>query len=137
MRYTFSALPGAERSNAMLRALRKPIRTVLAWQLAATIVMSLAAAVAADLESARSAAAGGGVSMIAGLASALVASVSNAKSAGGILAGALRAEAVKLGVALLLLWLVLANYTETGVAVVFRALVLAVLVFFLAFFFRG
>jgi len=136
MRYTFSALPGAERSNAMLRALRKPIRTVLAWQLAASIVMSLAAAVAADLESALSAAAGGGVSMIAGLASALVASVSNAKSAGGILAGALRAEAVKLGLALLLLWLVLMNYAEIVVAVFLGAFVVTMLIFSMAFFVR-
>ena len=120
----------------MLRALRRPIRTVLVWQLAATIVMSLAAAVAAGFESVASAAAGGAVSMIAGLASALVASLSNAKSAGGVLAGALRAEAVKLGVALLLLWLVLTNYTEAVVAVFLGAFVVTMLIFSMAFFVR-
>jgi ATP synthase protein I len=120
----------------MLRALRRPIRTVLMWQLAASAAMTLVAALFADLESARSAAAGGAVSMIAGLASALVASLSNAKSAGGVLAGALRAEAVKLGVALLLVWLVLANYPETVVAVFLGAFVVTMLIFSMAFFVR-
>ena len=120
----------------MLRALRRPIRTVLVWQLAATIAMSLAAAVAAGFESVASAAAGGAVSMIAGLASALVASLSNAKSSGGVLAGALRAEAVKLGVALLLLWLVLTNYAEAVVAVFLGAFVVTMLIFSMAFFVR-
>ena len=120
----------------MLRALRKPIRTVLVWQLAATIAMSLAAAVAAGFESAASAAAGGGVSMIAGLASALVASLSNAQSAGGVLAGALRAEAVKLATALFLLWLVLTNYAETVVGVFLGAFVVTMLIFSMAFFVR-
>jgi ATP synthase protein I len=120
----------------MLRALRRPIRTVLLWQLAASAAMTLVAALFADLESALSAAAGGAVSMIAGLASALVASLSNAKSAGGVLAGALRAEAVKLGVALLLLWVVLANYPHAVVGVFLGAFVVTMLIFSMAFFVR-
>jgi ATP synthase protein I len=136
MRYTFSALPGARRSNAMLRALRRPIRTVLMWQLAATALMAAAAAVWAAMTSALSAAAGGAISIIAGLASALVASLRNPKSAGGVLASALRAEAVKLGLALLLLWLVLANVPETAVAVFLGAFVVSMLVFSMAFFVR-
>src|SRR5205814_2314158 len=105
--YNFAALLGAERTNAMLRHLGKPIRTVLHWQLAATAAMTIAAALLAGAQTAVSAAAGGSVSVVAGLASAFVASRSDAKSAGGILFGALRAEAVKLGIAVLLLWLVL------------------------------
>ena len=136
MRYTFSALPGANRSNAMVRALSRPVRIVLVWQIAFTAVIAVAAAVVADLSSALSAAAGGGVSIFAGLASALVASSSNAKSAGGVLAGALRAEAVKLGSAVLLLWLVLANYPETAVAVFLGAFVVTMLIFSMAFFVR-
>ena len=136
MRYTPQALPGAQRNNAMLRALRRPIRTVLVWQVAATALIALVACLVADTASALSAAAGGGVSIIAGLASALVASLSNAKSAGGVLAGALRAEAVKLGLALLLLWLVLANYPETVVAVFLGAFVATMLIFSMAFFVR-
>jgi F0F1-type ATP synthase assembly protein I len=106
------------------------------WQLAATAAMTLAAALLADSESALSAAAGGAVSIIAGLAAALVASLSSTKSAGGVLAGALRAEAVKLGLALLLLWIVLANYGEAVVAVFLGAFVVTMLIFSMAFFVR-
>jgi F0F1-type ATP synthase assembly protein I len=106
------------------------------WQVAATGLMVLVAGLVADMAAALSAAAGGGVSIIAGLASALVASFSSAKSAGGVLAGALRAEAVKLGLALLLLWLVLANYPETVVAVFIGAFVATMLIFSMAFFVR-
>jgi F0F1-type ATP synthase assembly protein I len=136
MRYTFSALQGAQRSNAMLRALRRPIRTVLMWQLAVTAVMAAAAALLADVTSALSAAAGGGIGIIAGLASALVASLRKPKSAGGVLAGALKAEAVKLGLAALLLWLVLANYPETAAALFLGAFMMTMLIFSMAFFVR-
>ena len=140
MRYTFSALPGADRfeacASAMRRALGRPIRTVLIWQLVAAAVMSLAAALLVGEHGAISAAAGGAVSILAGLASALVASLSKAKSAGGILVGALRAEAVKLGAALLLLWLVLANYAEAAVGVLLGSFVVTMLIFSMAFFVR-
>ena len=136
MRYTFSALPGAKSSNVMLRALRRPIRTVLMWQVAATAMIAVTAGPVLDMASALSAVAGGSVSVIAGLASALVASLSNAKSAGGVLAGALRAEAVRLGLALLLLWLVLANYPGTAVGVFLGAFVVTMLIFSMAFFVR-
>jgi F0F1-type ATP synthase assembly protein I len=120
----------------MLRALRRPIRVVLMWQVAATALMALVAGLVADMARALSAAAGGGVSIFAGLASALVASLSSAQSAGGVLAGALRAEAVKLGLALLLLWLVLANYEQAVVAVLLGAFVATMLIFSMAFFVR-
>jgi ATP synthase protein I len=136
MRYTFSAFQGAKRSNVMLRALRRPIRTVLLWQLAASAAMTLVAALFAGMDGALSAAFGGAVSIIAGLASALVASLSSAASAGGVLVGALRAEAVKLGVALLLLWVVLANYPDAVAAVVLGAFVVTMLIFSMAFFVR-
>ena len=106
------------------------------WQVAATALMALVAALVADMPGALSAAAGGGVSIIAGLASALVVSLGKGKSAGGVLAGALRAEAVKLGLALLLLWLVLANYEHTVVAVLLGAFVVTMLIFSMAFFVR-
>jgi F0F1-type ATP synthase assembly protein I len=140
MRYTFMDLPGAKpganNANAMLRALRRPIRTVLLWQLLATAALSAAAAVLSGTSAALSAVAGGGVGIIAGLAAAFVASLSNAKSAGGVLAGALRAEAVRLGLALVLLWLVLANYEQTAVAVLLGAFVVTMLIFSMAFFVR-
>ena len=120
----------------MLRRLSKPIRAVVRWQVAATAAMTLAAAVAAGEHAAASAAAGGLVSMIAGLAAAFVASRSSAKSAGGVLAGALRAEAVKVGLALLMLWFVLANYDEAVVAVFIGSFVVTIVIFSMAFFVR-
>jgi len=134
--YNFAALLGARRTNAMLRQLSKPIRTVLRWQLAATAAMTIAAALLSGAPAAGSAAAGGLISVVAGLASAFVASRSDAKSAGGILFGALRAETVKIGLAVLLLWLVLANYGEAAVGVLVGSFVVTMLIFAMAFFVR-
>ncbi len=120
----------------MLRRLSKPIRTVLRWQLAATAAMTIAAALLSGAPAAVSAAAGGLISVVAGLASAFVASRSDAKSAGGILFGALRAETVKIGLAVLLLWLVLANYGEVAVGVLVGSFVVTMLIFAMAFFVR-
>jgi ATP synthase protein I len=136
MRYTFAALPGAKRSNIMLRALRKPIRTVLMWQAAAGVAMTLLAAWLADLHGAVSVAAGAAISVVAGLAAALVASAAKARSAGGVLIGALRAEAVKLALALVLVWLVLANYGEVRVGLFLGAFVVTMVIFSFAFFVR-
>src|SRR5262245_16292161 len=136
MRYTPRALPGGMGTNARLRAGRRRICTVLMWQVGATAVMALVAGLVDDMPSGLSAAAGGAVSIFAGLAAAFVASLSVSKSAGGVLAGALRAEAVKLGVALLLLWLVLANYEQAVVAVFLGAFVVTMLIFSMAFFVR-
>jgi ATP synthase protein I len=134
--YTFAALLAAKKPNATLRQLSKPIRTVTAWQAAATLAMTLAGAAFIGIHGAISAAAGGLVSIIAGLAAALVAARGGGKSAGGILAGALRAEAVKVGLVVLLLWLVLANYAEAIVVVVIGAFVVTMLIFAMAFFVR-
>jgi F0F1-type ATP synthase assembly protein I len=120
----------------MLRALSKPIRTVLLWQVAATAAMALAAAPAVGAHGAVSVGIGGAVSVIAGIASALMASLGKAKSAAGALVGALRAEAVRIGLALLLLWLVLANYREAAVGLLLGAFVVTMLIFPMAFFVR-
>jgi ATP synthase protein I len=134
--YNSAALPGAMRSNAMLRALGKPVLTVLKWQLAATALATLAAAWFAGEHGAASAAAGGAVSIVAGVASALVAVLGKAKSAGGVLVGALRAEAVKIGLALLLLWLVLSTYPQAAVGILLGTFVVTMLIFSMAFFVR-
>ena len=128
LRYTSPALPGGR--------LSKPIRTVLLWQLAATAAMTTIGVMLADVPVAISAAAGGTVSIVAGGVSALVASLGKARSAGGVLVGALRAEAIKIGLALLLLWLVLTNYAEVVVAAVLGAFIVTMLIFSMAFFVR-
>ena len=120
----------------MLRHLGKPVLTVLRWQVAATAVLSLVAALAAGLQGAASAAAGGAISVVAGLAAAWLASRASASSPGRALAGALRAEAVRLGLALFLVWLVLANYPQTVVAAFLGTFVVTMLIFAMAFFVR-
>ena len=134
--YNFAALRGAKTSNAMLRHLRKPVLTVLRWQLAATAVLVLVAALIAGGHGAASALAGGLISIAAGLASAWVASLGGARSAGGVLLSALRAEVVKIGLAVGLLWLVLVNYREAVVGALIAAFVVTLVIFAMAFFVR-
>ncbi len=123
-------------ANAMLRHLSKPIRAVVRWQIAATAAMMLAAGAFGGLHAAASAVAGGLVSIVAGWAAAFVASRSNTQSAGGVLVGALRAESVKIGLAVLLLWLVLANYEEAVVVAFIGAFAVTIVIFSMAFFVR-
>ena len=144
MRYNFAAFSGAQRfgncavsrANTMLRHLSKPIRTVFQWQLAATAAFTAAAALLAGEHGAISAAGGGGISIIAGLVAALIASQGSAKSAGGVLVAALTAEAVKIGLAVLLLWIVLMNYGQAVVAVLIGSFIATMLIFAMAFFVR-
>ena len=119
----------------MLRPLSRPIRTVLLWQLAATAVMVAAGGFFAGSHGALSGAAGGMISVCAGLVAALLAA-RNVKSAGGVLVGALTAEAVKIGLAVLLLWLVLANYAEAVIGAVLASFIVTMLIFGMAFFVR-
>jgi ATP synthase protein I len=99
-------------------------------------LLAAEAALIAGAHGAGSAAAGGAVSIVAGMASALVAVLGKGNSAGGILVGALRAEAVKIGLALLLLWLVLSNYPQAAVGVLLGTFVVTMLIFSMAFFVR-
>ena len=76
------------------------------------------------------------MSIVAGMAAALVAMLGKGNSPGGILVGALRAEAVKIGLALLLLWLVLSNYPQAAVGALLGTFVVTMLIFSMAFFVR-
>ena len=122
--------------NASLGALRKPIRTVLRWQLMATAVLTLAGGILAGVDGALSAALGGAVSLCAGWVSAVVAAKGKAQSAGEVLIGALMAEGVKIGLIVILLWLVLATYDELVAPAFFGSFVATVLIFGMAFFVR-
>lgn len=122
--------------NFSLGLLRKPIRTVMRWQLTATAAFALAGAVMAGADGALSAALGGGVSFIAGGVSALVAAMGKARSAGEVLMGALLAEGVKIGLLVLLLWLVLATYKGVVAPAFFGSFIATVLIFGMAFFVR-
>ncbi|MFZ1908505.1 MAG: ATP synthase subunit I [Burkholderiales bacterium] len=120
----------------MLRLLRGPIRTVVRWQLIATTVLALAAAAAIGSDGAISAALGGLISMFAGLVSALVVSRVKAASAGGVLLGALRAEGIKIGLMVILLWLVLATYRDVVALALLGSFAVTMLIFTMAFIVR-
>ena len=122
--------------NASLGALRKPIRTVLRWQLVATVALTLAGGILAGGHGALSAALGGAISLCAGWVSAVVASRGKAQSAGEVLFAALRAEVVKIGLAVLLLWGVLMSYDQAVVGVLIGSFIATMLIFAMAFFVR-
>lgn len=120
----------------MFRHLSRPIRMVLWWQIAAIAALAVAAAAVAGWDAAVSAAAGGSISIVAGLASAFVASRGEAKTAGGILVGALRAEGIRIGLIVILLWLVLATYREVVATALLGTFTVTLLIFAMAFFVR-
>jgi ATP synthase protein I len=120
----------------MLRHLSRPVTTVLRWQLAATAALALVAGWLSGMHGAVSAVAGGLVSIAAGIAAAFVASRGDAKSAGGLVVWALRAEGVKIGLIAILLWLVLKTYTEVVVIAFIASFIVTVLIFAMAFFVR-
>ena len=120
----------------MLRIQSKPVRTVLVWQVVVTALLAVAAGLLAGFHGAASAALGGSVSLIAGLAFAMVMQSSNLQSADGTVIAALRAEAIKIGLAVILLWLVLALYKDVVLIVFIGSFIVSILVFSMAFFVR-
>ncbi len=95
----------------------KPFRTVLRWQVVATVVMALLGALLAGQHGAISALLGGAVISTAAWVSMLVALLGARAGTGpgGALLALLRAEAVKVAVIVLLLWVVLSSYKDVVV----------------------
>src|SRR5688500_7664613 len=120
----------------MQRDLRKPVLTVLRWQLLATAVSTLIAGALAEGHGAVSAALGGSVSILSGTVSAAVASLGKADSAGGLVCAALGADAVKGGLLVILLWVVLTQYGDVVVAAFLGTFLATALIFAMAFFVR-
>lgn len=120
----------------MLRIQSKPVRTVLVWQVVATVFLAVIAGLLAGIHAATSAALGGLVSVVAGLAFTMVMQSSNLQSADRTIVAALRAEAIKIGLAVILLWLVLALYKDVVIIVFIGSFIFSILVFSMAFFVR-
>ena len=120
----------------MLRIQSKPVRTVLVWQVVVTVLLAVIAGLLAGIHGAASAALGGAVSVVAGLAFAMIMQSSKMQSADGTIVAALRAEATKIGIAVILLWLVLALYKDVVLIVFIGSFILSMLVFSMAFFVR-
>ena len=132
----FRPFARGEDHRVMLRQLRRPVLTVLKWQVLATTALALLSGLVVGWHGALSAMAGGAISISAGLSAALAASLGGAPSAGGVVMGALRGEAVKLGVAVLLLWLVLTHYAQAVVGALIASFIITLIIFALAFFVR-
>lgn len=90
----------------------RPMRAALSWQLAATGILALAAVVLGGAHAAISAGLGGGVVIVANAAYALIISLSAPRSAGATIRILLRAEATKVALLVLELWLVFTSYRE-------------------------
>jgi ATP synthase protein I len=115
----------------------KPIRTVLLWQLVATVVLAAIAGVFESSHGAISAALGGAVSLAAGLGfAAVIQGLGRSRSAGGALVTALQAEAVKLGLAIILLGVVLASYKDVVPSICVGSFIVTILIFTMAIFVR-
>lgn len=106
----------------------RPLLTVIRWQMLFTIVAGLASGLLIDLHGAISALLGGFVSVASSFAFAVIVSRHKGFSAGGTLRTALRAEAVKIFVIIMLLWLVLVAYKEVNTLVFIGTFVIAVIV---------
>lgn len=121
---------------ALPRIQSRPVRAVLKWQLLVTLVLALAAGLLLGVEAAISAGLGGAVSICAGIASAMVMQISRKSSPGEALIAALRAEGVKVGLVIVLLWLVLTQYHGVVVPAFIGSFIASVVVFSMAFLVR-
>ena len=109
----------------------------MAWQLIATVFATIGFWFLLGVSAAVSVLLGGLVGLVAGLGFVLMAQTSNgATDAGTTLRVALRAESVKVGLSVLLLWLVFATYKDVVAVAFVGSFSLAILIFSLAIFVR-
>ena len=120
----------------MLRIKSKPIRTVLACQSIATAALTLVFGLSMGGHGALSAALGGAAGLAGGLGFAWMVQRGRDKSAGGTLVTALQAESVKIGLSVILLWLVLTNYEDVISSACVGSFIVSILIFSMAFFVR-
>lgn len=92
----------------------KPLQTVLRWQLLSTVIIAIGLAVGCSSEIAVSALLGGMVSVISSAVFAMIVSRHQGFTARGTIRTALRAEAVKITLIVLLLWLVFKVYEDVN-----------------------
>jgi ATP synthase protein I len=114
----------------------KAIRTVLRWQMIATGAMTLVLGLLTSVHGAVSAMLGGLVSICAGISFSIVISLSRSNSLAGTLLTAFRAEAAKVTVAVVLLWLVFATYQDVVAVGFIGSFAISILIFGMAFFVR-
>jgi ATP synthase protein I len=107
---------------------------IFAVQAIAAVVLALLAGWLAGSHGAISAGLGGLVSMIAGLGFALMVANKKNSSAEGVLRDAFRAEAVKIVLAIMLLWLVFRVYQDVVAVALIGVFCITILIFGMALF---
>ena len=125
-------MPSTGRSAELRRIESKPIRTVLRWQVYATVVLALGAGLWGGLHGAVSAVLGGVVNQLADLAYALLVSGGGIRTAGNTLRTLFRAEGVRVLLIVVLLGGVLTSYKDVVHPALFLSFVVSVIVFRMA-----
>lgn len=120
------------RPRVARRIVGKPFRTVLRWQVYVAVALALVAGWWAGAHGAVSALLGCLVNVTAGLVYAMMAADGRVRSAGATIRTLVRAEASKIILIVLQLWLVLTLYGDVVPIAFFSAFVISVLVFPLA-----
>jgi ATP synthase protein I len=114
----------------------RPLRTVLRWQICIAAALALVAGWWVGWHGAASALLGALIIVTAGFVYAIMVSRCRAKSAGETLRTLIRAEASKIALIVLQLWLVLTAYRDVVPVAFFTGFVVAVMVFPLALLIR-
>jgi ATP synthase protein I len=122
--------PAGERVPLLIE--RKALRTVLRWQVYATVASMLIAGILMGTHAALSALAGGFINVVAGTVFGVVATRSSKRTAAEAMIGVIRAEAAKIVLIVVLLCLTLAGYRELVVVPFFATFVLTVIFFSMA-----
>lgn len=112
----------------------RPLRIILQWQLLLTIILAIICGVMLGLSGGISSLLGGLISVISSGAYAIMVSRHKGYTAGGTLRTALRAEAVKIILIIVLLWLVFKFYADVHALAFIGTFVLAVVVHSMALF---
>lgn len=110
----------------------RAFRVTMAWQVAASIALAVIGGIAAGSQGFLSAALGGGIGVVGVLVFALV-SGRRGGSSGNVVRVALRAEAAKVVVIAVLLWLAFVAYRDMVVLAFLGAFMVSVLLSGLAF----
>lgn len=112
----------------------KPLQTVLRWQLLATVIIATGLAACCGSGVAVSALLGGMVSVLSSAVFAVIVSRHQGYTAGGTIRTALRAEAVKITLIVLLLWMVFKVYEDVHAFAFIGVFVLTVIMHSMALF---
>ncbi|WP_292977567.1 ATP synthase subunit I [Nitrosomonas sp.] len=112
----------------------RPLGIILLWQMLFSIVASVVCGLLSGISGALSGFLGVLVSVIAGGAYAVMVSRHSGYSAGGVLRTALRAEAVKIFLVVMLLWIVFTAYKDLNPVMFIGSFIIAVMISSMAIF---